>query len=89
MIPEYLPMAVSCSQPRGGPVLWLELPEKVSTTALYTSLCGEGITITPGRLFTAQQRYENFLRLSFSHPWTEGRVAALERLGHSISRILK
>jgi DNA-binding transcriptional MocR family regulator len=87
MIPEYLPMAVSCSQPRGGPVLWLELPEKVSTTALYTSLCGEGIT--PGRLFTAQQRYENFLRLSFSHPWTEGRVAALERLGHSISRILK
>jgi len=84
LIQRYLPMAKRCSQPEGGLALWLELPESVDTIALYNAGRLEGIVLTPGRLFTAQTRYQNFLRISYAHPWTEGRRSALCRLGELI-----
>ncbi|MEH6472072.1 MAG: PLP-dependent aminotransferase family protein [Halopseudomonas sp.] len=85
MIPEYLPMAVSCSQPQGGLSLWLEFAETVDTLKLYKRALDAGIILTPGRLFTAQERYHNALRVSFAHPWTEPRKAALSRLGELLA----
>jgi len=87
LIPKYLPMAVSCTQPQGGLVLWLELPEVVNTLSLYARARDSGIVLTPGRLFTAQDRYHNFLRMSFVHPWTNSRLDALKRLGRLIQEI--
>ncbi len=81
LIPKYLPMATRCSQPEGGVALWLELPDSVDTVSLYAKARALGITITPGRLFTAQDRYQNFLRMSFAHPWTTKRKEALKKLG--------
>lgn len=81
LITEHLPMAVSCSQPVGGLCLWLELPQTLDTIALYAKARGMGVILTPGALFSSQSRYQNFLRLSFSHPWSEARVSALKTLG--------
>lgn len=85
LIAEYLPMAVSCSQPVGGLCLWLELPSEVDTIVLYARAKDAGVIITPGALFSSQSRYQNFLRLSFAHPWTQARVDALKRLGELIA----
>lgn len=84
LIQRHFPMAQSCSQPEGGLVVWLELPDTVDTVALYNQAKAEGIVLTPGRLFTAQERYRNFLRISFAHPWTDVRQQALSRLGTMI-----
>jgi DNA-binding transcriptional MocR family regulator len=73
----YFPMALSCSQPDGGLALWVELPNDADTVKLYNLARLKGIVLTPGRLFTAQERYRNFLRISFAHPWTEARQQAL------------
>lgn len=86
MIPELLPQVVSCSQPQGGLSLWIELPESIDTLELYQTAREEKIIITPGRLFTAQERYRNALRLSFSASWTPSRIDALARLGSLIGR---
>lgn len=80
LISELFPQAVGCSQPEGGLALWLELPESVDTLALYNRARQQGISITPGNLFTSQARYSHCLRLSFAHPWNEARVAALTQV---------
>lgn len=85
LIGEYLPMAISCSQPTGGLCLWLELPKQVDSIALYARAREAGIIITPGALFSSQSRYQNFLRVSFAHPWTQARTDALKRLGELIT----
>ena len=67
--------------PDGGLAIWIELPEKVDTFSLYNNAITEGIIITPGRLFSAANKFSNSLRLSFAHPTTGHRLQALIRLG--------
>ena len=55
------------------------------TVSLYAQARKAGVIITPGRLFTAQQRYQHFLRISFAHPWTKARTKALQQLGKFIA----
>ncbi|MCV6626480.1 MAG: PLP-dependent aminotransferase family protein [Cellvibrionaceae bacterium] len=84
LIQTHLPMAKSCSQPQGGLALWLELPEHINSVELYNQARSEGIVLSPGPMFTAQNRYRNFLRLSFAHPWNSARQQAIMRLGELV-----
>ena len=86
LIPTLLPTAISWTRPEGGLTLWLELPQSVNTTELYRQAHEKDITITPGALFTAQYKYQNFLRLSFAHEWTEARISALAEVGRILAR---
>ena len=75
---------VRVSQPQGGIALWVELEDRYDLSECYLQARSEGILITPGNLFTAQDRYKNCLRLSFAHNWSEPRVKALIRLAEII-----
>ncbi|RDE22680.1 PLP-dependent aminotransferase family protein [Motiliproteus coralliicola] len=86
MLGRYLPTMQSCSRPEGGLALWVELPEPIDTLELYGRSLQQGIILTPGRLFTAQERYRNALRISFAFPWTEHRQDALKRLGQLVAQ---
>ena len=81
LIEQHLPMAERISRPQGGLSLWLEFPDTINTLKLYHQALAQRVILTPGRLFTTQERYLNALRLSFAHPWDAPRVAALSRLG--------
>jgi DNA-binding transcriptional MocR family regulator len=81
-----LPNGASWATPKGGLSLWLMLPEHIDTTALYTEALERGVTITPGILFSAQNKYQNCLRISFAHQWISERVRALEILGELICK---
>ena len=70
------------TRPMGGFVLWVELPEAVNTIALYGKAVEEGVTFTPGILFSAHDQYRNFMRICASR-WDaeiEQAVACLGRL---------
>ena len=84
LLNQHLPELQSCSQPNGGLSVWLELPDHIDTLELYNRARQENLILTPGRLFTAQDRYSNFLRMSFVHPWTADRCQAVETLGQLI-----
>jgi len=73
--------------PDGGLAIWIELPKEVDTFLLYDKAIAEGIVITPGRLFSSTNKYSNYLRLSFAHPTTEHRLAAVKRLAQLIRLI--
>lgn len=85
LLGRYLPMMESCSRPQGGLTVWVELPEAVDSLKLYKAGLQRGIILTPGRLFTAQERHRNALRISFAFPWTKPRVEALEVLGKLVT----
>ncbi|WP_040662302.1 PLP-dependent aminotransferase family protein [Neptuniibacter caesariensis] len=75
---------VRVSQPQGGIALWVELEDRYDLNECYLQARSEGILITPGNLFTAQDRFKNCLRLSFAHNWSGPRVKALIRLAEII-----
>jgi len=79
------PAPVRVTVPQGGLAVWLELPEKVDTLAAYRQALNAGVVITPGPLFSASGEYANCLRISFSHPWSERRVRALNQLPELLS----
>lgn len=77
---RHFPAGTRITQPAGGFVIWVELAPQVDSLKLAKLARAEGISIAPGPIFSATQKYRNFMRLSCACPW-DGRIeAALERL---------
>lgn len=75
------PEGCKLSQPEGGFVLWVELPEGTDALELCQQAYREGISIAPGPLFSASQRYRNCIRLNCALPWSERLESSLKRIG--------
>ena len=81
----YFPTGTRLTRPTGSFLLWAELPAPVDTLQLFFAALEEKISIAPGRLFSARDKYPNCLRLSAGLPWnseTERAVQTLGRLAH-------
>ncbi len=85
MVAEHFPVQTRTSRPVGGSVLWLELPEQVSAQKLFDAAMAAGISIAPGQIFSPSNRYANFIRLSYGHPWTEQTENAIRWLGQRVT----
>ncbi|WP_022664224.1 PLP-dependent aminotransferase family protein [Desulfospira joergensenii] len=81
---RYFPPGIKVTDPMGGYLLWIELPETVDALALYKTALGEGIAITPGHLFSTGRRYHHFIRLNAAN-WSENARPAVRRLGRVIA----
>ena len=69
-IQQTFPPGCRITQPTGGYVLWVELPRKVDAVELFRRARARGVIVAPGPLFTMSNRFGNFVRLSYSQPWT-------------------
>jgi DNA-binding transcriptional MocR family regulator len=87
-ISKYFPAGTKVTRPLGGFILWVELPESVNALLLYQKALEAKISIVPGPIFSAKQRYQNFIRLSCGHPWSVELEQALAKLGHLASEML-
>ena len=81
LIGKHFPPDTRVTRPAGGFVAWVELPRNVDAVALYHRALAEGISIAPGPLFSAREKYRHFVRLNFAHGWDERTTAAMTRLG--------
>jgi DNA-binding transcriptional MocR family regulator len=82
-VARFFPAGTRLSNPAGGYVLWVELPESVDSMKLYQLALEQGITIGPGYMFSISDSYRNFIRLNYSSPWsreTEQSVIAVGKL---------
>lgn len=75
------PKNTRVSRPDGGYLLWLELPEAIDTRKLYGEALAHGICFAPGDVFSATNRYANFLRLSAGYRWDERLERGVAKLG--------
>ena len=80
-IARYFPLETRVTDPLGGFVLWLELPQDIDATALHRKAVAVGISFVPGEMFSASGQYRNYIRLACGHPWNEQIDDALKRLG--------
>ena len=80
-VSRHFPAGTRISQPQGGYVLWVELPEEFDTTGLYERAIGENLAYVPGELFSASGMYRNCLRLNCGNPHTPVIDDAVRRLG--------
>jgi len=75
------PEGTSTSQPRGGHVIWVEMPVGVDSVALLEVCQRRGITFAPGPLFAPGDAYRNFLRLNCAVAWSEELSDAIATIG--------
>ena len=81
VIAESFPKGTKVTRPAGGFILWVELPKACDSIALFGKLLDLGISIAPGPMFSASQRYRNCMRISLGHPWNERSEKALREIG--------
>lgn len=89
MVARYFPRETRTSKPVGGGVLWLELPEKVDSEMLFDQAIEAGISIAPGLIFSPCNRYRNYIRLSYGHPWSDRIEQSIEWLGRRVADIAR
>jgi DNA-binding transcriptional MocR family regulator len=80
-VAEHFPEGTRLTRPRGGHLLWVELPEGVDSMRLYERALQHGISLLPGPLFTGCCDYGNFIRLNTAVPWSEVIEGAVRTLG--------
>jgi len=83
-IANEFPDGTRVSSPRGGFVLWVELPPGIDALELHEQAHRRGIVVAPGPLFSARQRFSNFIRISAGTPWSERIANAMRVLGRLV-----
>ena len=81
LIAEHFPPGTRVTRPEGGYFLWAELPPAVDALSLQQLALEQGISVAPGHLFSADQRFSHHLRLNYGHPDLARLAAALPVIG--------
>lgn len=81
---RFFPEGTRTSNPEGGYVLWVELPQQIDSMDLYQRALECGITLGPGYMFSVSNSYKNFIRLNYSSPWSRD----VEQAVMTISKIV-
>jgi DNA-binding transcriptional MocR family regulator len=68
-VDRIFPPGTRVTRPRGGFVLWVELPRPLKSRELFSAALDRGICFAPGDVFSASGRYRNCLRLSCGYAW--------------------
>ncbi|MCF6209464.1 MAG: PLP-dependent aminotransferase family protein [Gammaproteobacteria bacterium] len=80
-VSQHFPEGTRVTQPVGGFVIWVELPEGTDAMIIFHQALAKGISIAPGPIFSASQKYTNFIRINCAQPWDERLEAAIIFLG--------
>jgi DNA-binding transcriptional MocR family regulator len=88
VISESFPEGTKISRPQGGLSLWMELPKKIDSIALYNEAAQKKITFSPGTMFTLKKQFGHCLRLSYGLEWTAPAERSLRTLGKLVSESL-
>jgi DNA-binding transcriptional MocR family regulator len=75
------PVGTRISRPRGGFVLWVEMPPGKSALDLHARALEEKISIAPGPIFSAKQRFGSCFRVSAGFPWSDKIERSIRTLG--------
>lgn len=75
------PAGTKVSNPQGGSVLWVELPEGCDGVDIFFKAREKGIGIVPGTIFSPRDDYSRFIRISTGALWSEKIKAGIKTLG--------
>lgn len=83
-IRQYFPAEICVTRPKGGFMLWIELPEGVDLLCVSRQLSRLKIQTAPGSIFSASGKYRNCLRVNCAMPLTERYRDAIRKVGEAV-----
>jgi DNA-binding transcriptional MocR family regulator len=83
----HFPEGTRISRPRGGFLLWVEMPAGKSALDLHARAAARGISVAPGPIFSAKQRFASCVRISCGFPWSETIARAIRTLGEIVREL--
>ena len=81
---EYFPCGICVTRPKGGFMLWVELPEHIDMVCVARQLCRLKIQVAPGSLFSASGKYRNCVRINCALPPNEKHREVMQKLGEAV-----
>ncbi|MDH1263939.1 PLP-dependent aminotransferase family protein [Pseudomonas sp. GD03944] len=88
-ISRYFPAGTRVSQPRGGFMLWVEMPAGFDSQRLNRLLLPHKVQIAPGSIFSAAGKYRNCLRINYAFKITPELEEAIRRVGECVAELLE
>jgi DNA-binding transcriptional MocR family regulator len=83
---DSFPPGTTCTSPKGGFFLWVELPARYDSLELFRLAARESISLSPGRLFSRGNTYKNCIRLSCGKIEEERVEAAIRGLANVVHK---
>ncbi|WP_225612794.1 PLP-dependent aminotransferase family protein [Variovorax sp. VRV01] len=87
-IAGYFPAGTRINLPPGGLQLWVELPERLSSSRVFDAALAERIVVAPGTLFSNSSRFDHYLRINCGWPYGEEVDTGLRRLGQIVGTLM-
>ncbi len=84
-IQKYFPADTRLALPKGGSLLWVQLPRKVDGLRIYRSALEHSIAILPGAVCSAAGQFVNHIRIGCGHPFTDATEKGIETLGKLVT----
>ena len=83
-INKYFPKEIRMVVPKGGFLLWIQLPKGVNSVDLYRRLLTKNIIILPGPVCSSSEGFEEYIRLSCGSPFNDAMKNALKTIGEQV-----
>ena len=79
-VADRFPPGTRISQPAGGLLLWIELPDAVDALELTRRCLARGVSIAPGPVFSATGEYRSCIRLNAGQRWSPHIARAVQTI---------
>ena len=83
---KYFPVGTRISFPKGGYLLWVELPKQFDAVQLAKQGQAVGVNIAVGTVFSATGKYRHCMRLNFSEKDAHHREQGIRKLAYCINQ---
>ncbi len=84
---RHFPEGTSVSDPGGGFVLWVEMPDRVDSLRLYREMLEDEIILAPGCMFSMNSKFRNYLRFNAGN-WSREVYVLVEKIGNRVRQVV-
>jgi DNA-binding transcriptional MocR family regulator len=88
-VAAYFPTGTRLAVPAGGVSLWVEMPQRLSSQAVFDAALQQDILVSPGLMFSNSNRFDHYLRLNCGLPASPELEQGLRKLGQITHRLLE
>ncbi|UZN47870.1 PLP-dependent aminotransferase family protein [Cupriavidus cauae] len=87
-IAALFPAGTRLSAPQGGMHLWVELPDRLSSEAVFEQALEAGVRVMPGVVFSNSSRFDHCLRINIGAPRSTALEQAYRKLAGVVARVV-
>lgn len=81
---KYFPTGTIISAPQGGYLLWVRLPDSISSRTVFDLARARSIGIAPGLMFSNTGKFDQHIRLNCGYPWSSTIEDSIRTLGEIV-----